>query len=469
MFAPYFFRRLIRLTSPPLPSIGAGRVDASGPEDCAPTGMLPGAHDTANRMRTIFYRMGFEDAEIVALMGAHTTGLCHPHFSGFNGPWTPDTLSFDNAYFKLLLEKLWARNDGIFRNSDEDGTLMLVPDMQLATDAQFYKWAKAFAEDEDLFFSQFSAAFQKLGELGHSSLQQVEFELTPVNEEAKGDWETGLICLDRNQGICRASLQWKLHIEDMSATASLRLPRTVGWLALGVSQVGRMVFPEASYAVVGSQSGVNKHVLRTQQIASISQTAPLDAVQDLRNASFVHSNGFTTLSFRCSLSWFTRYANRTTGAVQFIYAFGDTSFGYHGIGNRGSRLILRFGRGPSVISAEMEAQVQLATGMIAQLVRTVQAGPTLVRLAWHDAGTYNATDDTYGPRASMRFDPEASYPSNNGLAQVRALLEPVKQAAPLMGYADLWQLAAVVSIEMMGGPRVPFRAPYQLELLFGAT
>lgn len=57
----------------------------------------------------------------------------------------------------------------------------------------------------------------------------------------------------------------------------------------------------------------------------------------------------------------------------------------------------------------------------------------------------------------MRFEPEASDPANNGLSFPQSLLEGVKQSVPIMSYADLWQLAAIVSIEMMGGPKVPFR------------
>lgn len=58
----------------------------------------------------------------------------------------------------------------------------------------------------------------------------------------------------------------------------------------------------------------------------------------------------------------------------------------------------------------------------------------------------------------MRFEPEASDPNNMGLDRARALLEPIKQAVPLISYADLWQLAAVLSIEIIGGPKIPFRA-----------
>lgn len=48
---------------------GAGRVDATGPEDCAPPGSLPGPHDSADQLRAVFFRMGLNDADIVALAG----------------------------------------------------------------------------------------------------------------------------------------------------------------------------------------------------------------------------------------------------------------------------------------------------------------------------------------------------------------------------------------------------------------
>ncbi len=71
-----------------------GRADVTGPEQCPPEGNLPGAagpfddaagsnpfpgaKDPQTHLRNIFYRMGFDDAEIVALSGAHTIGpsLC---------------------------------------------------------------------------------------------------------------------------------------------------------------------------------------------------------------------------------------------------------------------------------------------------------------------------------------------------------------------------------------------------------
>lgn len=61
---------------------------------------------SANHLRDIFNRMGFNDQEIVALSGAHALGRCHATASGYVGPWTPTPNSFNNLYFSLLKGKL---------------------------------------------------------------------------------------------------------------------------------------------------------------------------------------------------------------------------------------------------------------------------------------------------------------------------------------------------------------------------
>lgn len=56
----------------------------------------------------------------------------------------------------------------------------------------------------------------------------------------------------------------------------------------------------------------------------------------------------------------------------------------------------------------------------------------------------------------MRFCPEANHGGNSGLAIARSFLEPIKSQFPWISYADLWSLAGVVAIEVMGGPVVPW-------------
>ena len=100
---------------------------------------------------------------------------------------------------------------------------------------------------------------------------------------------------------------------------------------------------------------------------------------------------------------------------------------------------------------------------LADLIQTKNCGPILIRLAWHDAGTYDASNQTGGPRGCMRFDDgkqqgEACFGANNGLEIARALLQPIKDTlASGMSYADFWALASIVAIKEMGGPDVPFK------------
>ncbi|CAG8980655.1 hypothetical protein HYALB_00013066 [Hymenoscyphus albidus] len=85
------------------------------------------------------------------------------------------------------------------------------------------------------------------------------------------------------------------------------------------------------------------------------------------------------------------------------------------------------------------------------------AGPVLVRLAWHSAGTYDAETDTGGSNgAGMRYEAEGGDPANAGLQHARVFLEPVKAKYPWITYADLWTLAGVVAIKEMGGPDIPW-------------
>ncbi len=70
-----------------------GRRDALTEAACPPDGRLPDADKgqvgkTIRHIRDIFYRQGFNDREICALVGAHALGRCHANASGYEGPWT---------------------------------------------------------------------------------------------------------------------------------------------------------------------------------------------------------------------------------------------------------------------------------------------------------------------------------------------------------------------------------------------
>ncbi|XP_024538691.1 probable L-ascorbate peroxidase 6, chloroplastic/mitochondrial [Selaginella moellendorffii] len=162
----------IELAGGPKIPMRYGRVDTTTPEECPEEGMLPdaGAPSPAEHLRKVFYRMGFNDKEIVALSGAHTLGRARPNRSGWgkdetkytkDGPglpggqsWTVHWLKFDNSYFREVKEK-------------RDAELLVLPtDAALFEDPSFKVYAEKYAEDQETFFKDYAEAHAKLSELG---------------------------------------------------------------------------------------------------------------------------------------------------------------------------------------------------------------------------------------------------------------------------------------------------------------
>lgn len=149
-----------------------GRVDVTGPEQCPVEGKLPdaGPPSPAQHLRDVFYRMGLNDKDIVALSGAHTLGRSRPERSGWGKPetkytkdgpgapggqsWTVQWLKFDNSYFK-----------DIKAQRDED-LLVLPTDAALFEDPSFKVYAEKYAEDQETFFKDYAEAHAKLSNLG---------------------------------------------------------------------------------------------------------------------------------------------------------------------------------------------------------------------------------------------------------------------------------------------------------------
>jgi L-ascorbate peroxidase len=164
-----------------------GNLPAAAP---GPNGMYGGPGGTAStedptpegHLRKVFYRMGMNDEEIVALSGAHTLGRAFKdrsglgkektkftdgsmdqHFAdGSKAPfkpggqsWTEQFFVFDNSYFKIMPDP----------TADED-LLKLKTDVAVFDDENFRPYAEKFRDDQDAFFESYAKAHKKLSELG---------------------------------------------------------------------------------------------------------------------------------------------------------------------------------------------------------------------------------------------------------------------------------------------------------------
>jgi len=157
---------------------------------------LPDAAKGPQHIRDIFYRMGFNDQEIVALVGAHSLGRCHTNASGYEGPWTKAPTFFSNDFFRELLENKWTPRqwNGPLQYEDPSKELMMLPgDLALIQDPQFKQFVVLYAQDEEAFKRDFANSFSKLLDLGVNTnvappSPKVEAAKVESGKKGSGGW-----------------------------------------------------------------------------------------------------------------------------------------------------------------------------------------------------------------------------------------------------------------------------------------
>eukprot|EP00467_Chlorarachnion_reptans_P019345 CAMPEP_0114516858 /NCGR_PEP_ID=MMETSP0109-20121206/17567_1 /TAXON_ID=29199 /ORGANISM="Chlorarachnion reptans, Strain CCCM449" /LENGTH=358 /DNA_ID=CAMNT_0001697305 /DNA_START=76 /DNA_END=1152 /DNA_ORIENTATION=- len=172
----------------------------------------------------------------------------------------------------------------------------------------------------------------------------------------------------------------------------------------------------------------------------------------------------------------------TIGAIAFFGASSNTHLGLAAARNAirpaivgGASMLAPRGCASSVVRrspglsmfSSVSAQTQKTdlkldwTGLksdLASMIKEKQCGPIMIRLSWHDAGTYCKADNSGGARGAQRFeDGESKHGANAGLDVARDLLAEIQAKYPISA-ADLWAFASLVATEVMGGPKIAFRA-----------
>lgn len=96
-----------------------------------------------------------------------------------------------------------------------------------------------------------------------------------------------------------------------------------------------------------------------------------------------------------------------------------------------------------------------------RFIKALNCGPILIRLAWHDSGTYDQRIKEQfkagGAIGTIQYDGEINFGANAGLKKALGYLASFRKNYPQVSMADLIQLASVLAVEIMGGPKIPFR------------
>ena len=178
-------------------------LDATGACRTTDDGKLPSAELSHQHTTAVFVdRMGFTQREVTALMGAHTLGRADAADSGYDGVWVRNSASWDNTYYRDILQRPWVREttangQHLWRDPGNPETLMLNTDMALAFDigddttvnvescrtgggggqrgtrctntATNAANVRDFADNPTVWLSEFANAWIKLQELGYES------------------------------------------------------------------------------------------------------------------------------------------------------------------------------------------------------------------------------------------------------------------------------------------------------------
>ena len=105
------------------------------------------------------------------------------------------------------------------------------------------------------------------------------------------------------------------------------------------------------------------------------------------------------------------------------------------------------GTGPPVVDKDYLAAVEGGKKEVEALLEQTKCVPLFLRLAFHDAMTYDSNTKTGGANGSIRVQRELENAGNENLSTAIELLEPVKTKYAILTYAGEAQLVFCPHVE----------------------
>ena len=138
-----------------------GRTDVEGEKDTV-------EHEAETHYGSLIVsgltKQGLSPEEFVAVMGSFTLGFNGEAKKGLDTRWNQNPYVFDNAYFQELL----LGEKSKYYQSDADLRLVATPELR--------DWVERYAEDQELFFTNYAKAHVKLSEQTHEATLLSEFQ-----------------------------------------------------------------------------------------------------------------------------------------------------------------------------------------------------------------------------------------------------------------------------------------------------
>ncbi|CAE7930379.1 APX7, partial [Symbiodinium sp. KB8] len=114
-----------------------------------------------------------------------------------------------------------------------------------------------------------------------------------------------------------------------------------------------------------------------------------------------------------------------------------------------------------MLGSKKVSQLKACKQDLKKFIDSKNCHPIMVRLAWHDSGTYDQRIKDFpergGANGAIRFEGEMNFGANAGLDKAKGFLDEFAKKYPEISWADLIQMASAVAIECAGGPAIDMK------------